>query len=214
MFATSAKMRTPVVAASVAGIWLAAVLAGFAAVIDFEMTPGVSGGVPAQRPEGFAPGPSTRRPTLIVFAHPRCPCTSATIAELKQILAAHAGELDVQVFFRTPEELSEEWTNTPLWKEAAALPGATVTADPGGALARQFKARTSGHVLLYSAAGRLLFSGGITPSRGQTGDNPGRRAIDALLRGRSEATSESDVFGCPIFNSSDACQNGESCPNP
>ncbi len=214
MFATTATKRNSIVATSVAGIWLAAVLAGFSVVIDFEMTPGVAGQVPAERPAGIGPVASSERPLLMVFAHPRCPCTRATLAELNEILAAYRGQLDVQVFFRTPEEPSEEWTNTALWNDAAALPGVIVTADPGGALARQFNARTSGHVLLYSAAGRLLFSGGITPSRGQEGDNPGRRVIVSFLRCRSDARSESDVFGCPIFDSSDACLNGKSCPKP
>jgi hypothetical protein len=214
MFATTATRRNSIVATSVAGIWLAAVLAGFAVVIDFEMTPGLAGQVSAERPAGIASVSSSERPVLMVFAHPRCPCTRATLAELNEILAAYPGQLDVQVYFRTPEEPSEEWTNTALWNDAAAIRGATVAADPGGALARQFSARTSGHVLLYSAAGRLLFSGGITPSRGQEGDNPGRRAITSFLRGRSGGTRESEIFGCPIFESSDACLNGKSCPNP
>jgi hypothetical protein len=214
MFLISATTRNSIVAASVAGIWLAAVLAGFAVVIDFEMTPGLAGQVPAERPAGIASVSSSERLVLMVFAHPRCPCTRATLTELNEILAAYPGQLEVQVFFRTPEVPSEEWTNTQLWKDAAAIQGATVTPDPGGALARQFNARTSGHILLYSAAGRLLFSGGITPSRGQQGDNPGRRAIASLLRGRSDGTRESEIFGCPIFESIDACLNGKSCPNP
>jgi hypothetical protein len=207
-------MRNSIVATSVAGIWLAAVLAGFSLVIEFEMTPGVAGQVPAERPAGIGSVSSSVRPLLMVFAHPRCLCTRATLTELDNILAASPRGVDVQVFFRTPEEPSEEWTNTALWNDAAALPGATVTADPGGARARQFNARTSGHVLLYSAAGRLLFSGGITPSRGQEGDNPGRRAVVSWLRGRSDGTCESEIFGCPVFDSRDACSSGDSCPIP
>jgi hypothetical protein len=214
MFSTSAIRRSSVVAASVAGIWLAAVLAGFAAVIDFEVTPGQSGAVPARRPAGIGPALAPERRTIMLFAHPRCPCTRATIAELNTILADFPGQVDVQVFFRTPEDPSEEWTNSALWNDAAALQGATITADPGGTLARQFNVRTSGHVLLYSAAGRLLYSGGITPSRGREGENPGRRAIVSLLRGRSDGNSESEVFGCPVFDSSDTCLTGDSCPTP
>jgi hypothetical protein len=207
-------MRNSIVATSIAGIWLAAVLAGFAGVIEFEMTPGLAGQAPAERPAGISSVSSSERPTLIVFAHPRCPCTRATMTELNNILAAYPRGVDVQVFFRTPEEASEEWTNTALWNDAAALPGATVTADPGGAMARQFNARTSGHVLLYSAAGRLLFSGGVTPSRGHAGDNPGRRAIVSLLRGRPDGTCGSEIFGCPVFESSDAGLSADSCPTP
>jgi hypothetical protein len=174
----------------------------------------MAGQVPVERPAGIGSPLSPERPTLMVFAHPRCPCTRATLTELNDIVAACPGRADLRVFFRTPQDPTEEWTNTALWRDATALPGAVVTPDPGGALARQFNARTSGHVLLYSAAGRLLFSGGITPSRGQEGDSPGRKAIVSLLRGQFNGTSESEIFGCPIFDSSDTCLSKSSCPTP
>ena len=119
----------------------------------------------------------------------------------------------MQVHFRTLTIPSEDWTRTPLWSDAAVLPNTTAMADPGGALAKQFGVKTSGHVLLYSADGKLLFSGGITPSRGDEGANPGRNAVVALLKGQV-AQSESPVFGCPLFDSSDARESGKTCPTP
>src|SRR5438034_1540171 len=83
--------------------WLVAVLAGFGIVVDFDMTPGEGGTAPHQRPAGIVPPLASDKPTLMLFAHPRCPCTKATVGELNRILTACPGLADVRVFFRTPE---------------------------------------------------------------------------------------------------------------
>ena len=46
--------------------------------------------------------------------------------------------------------------------------------------------------------GRLLFRGGITPSRGHEGDNAGRRRIASLLANGSADGRQTRVFGCPL----------------
>ena len=83
----------------------------------------------------------------------------------------------------------------------AGLPGLTIWDDEGGALARRFGVRTSGHVLLYDSKGRLLYSGGITPARGHRGDNlrPRRGAGRAVRQGSRQ--SSTPAFGCPLFES-------------
>jgi len=57
----------------------------------------------------------------------------------------------------------------------------TIVTDADGAEANRFGAETSGHTLLFDFGRRLLFSGGITDSRGHTGDNAGESAIVALI---------------------------------
>ena len=64
--------------------------------------------------------------------------------------------------------------------------------------ARLFEARTSGHVVLYDAGGRLLFSGGITRARGHVGDNYGRQQVSSLLRNHTVRVADGPVFGCPL----------------
>ncbi len=71
--------------------------------------------------------------------------------------------------------------------------------DQNAALARRFGAETSGHVILYGPDGKLKFSGGITRSRGDIGDNTGRRALHDLLAERSSAFASNPIFGCPLF---------------
>lgn len=195
-------------------VWLLAVFLGFRLVIDFDMTPGEAGIAPQQRPAGVVPREDADRPTLMLFAHPRCPCTKAALGELNRVLTACPGLVDVRVYFRTPENPSQEWTNTALWQDASVLPGTTVTADEGGVLAREFDIKTSGHVLLYSPEGRLLYSGGITAARGEEGDNPGRSAVVALIKGGGAAQPEFHVYGCPLFNPAEECRSEDTCRKP
>jgi hypothetical protein len=66
--------------------------------------------------------------------------------------------------------------------------------------AGRFGAETSGHTLLYGADGRLLFSGGITASRGHAGENAGESAIIALVNHQTPLRSQTLVFGCSLTN--------------
>lgn len=71
--------------------------------------------------------------------------------------------------------------------------------DDGGLEAARFHASTSGTVLLYSAAGRLRFEGGVTESRGHVGDNFGLDELSAALNATTASESRSSqVFGCAL----------------
>jgi len=74
--------------------------------------------------------------------------------------------------------------------------------DDDGVEAARFGAATSGQVILYDRDGRLLFSGGITASRGHAGDNDGRDAIVSLLGGGRGTRHSSPVFGCSLLEPS------------
>lgn len=102
------------------------------------------------------------------------------------------------VCFR-PESAPPGWERTSLWHEAAALPGVRVVVDPGDVEASRFGVATSGHGLPYDVADQLRFRGGITPSRGRQGDNPGRDAVIAWLRGGRGETSAGVRFSCLLF---------------
>jgi hypothetical protein len=141
---------------------------------------------------------SKNSPTLIVFAHPRCPCTRASIGELARIMTRCQGQLEARVWFFTPEATAADWAMTDLWRAASEIPGVSVVSDPGGSVAAKFHALTSGHSLLYDSAGHLLFSGGITASRGHAGDNLGKSSIEAFVFGETTFQHETLVFGCPL----------------
>lgn len=195
------------------GLWALAVLTGLALLTEFDTSSGALGSAPQAWPDGARANLDRARPTLLMFVHPKCPCTGASIEELKQIVAAHPGAANVQVLFRVLEVETADWMQTPLWEEAAAVPQARLASDPNGAEAARFGARTSGHVLLFDASGTLLFSGGITPARGHAGDNPGRSALAALLAGKAAPVARNRVFGCPLFNPIEGCASRTACPS-
>jgi hypothetical protein len=124
------------------------------------------------------------------------------------------GKLIAAVLVFRPAGVPDGWERTDLWDSAAAIPGVLVVGDDEGAEALRFGAATSGQVLLYSADGRLLFAGGIIPSRGHEGDNAGRSAIIALVRGTATQVMRAPVFGCPLFDSSATCPLGGSLAGP
>jgi hypothetical protein len=179
-------------------LWLVVVLSGFWALESYKARPGPSGEARA----GAAP--ATGRPRLIFFAHPHCPCTRASLAEIGEIVSRPHGT-GLEVVFVRPEGTADGWERGPLWEAAGRLPGASVRCDPGGAEARRLGAATSGHVVLLDAAGRVLFSGGVTRSRGHPGDSPGRRALLDRLSGAAKETWAGPVFGCPLFSPCESC---------
>ena len=87
---------------------------------------------------------------------------------------------------------------TDLRAALAAVPGLRVVLDPGGAEARRFGVATSGHLLLFDTRGGLIFSGGITPGRGQHGDSASRAALLGRILGAGGCGPENPVFGCPL----------------
>src|SRR5262249_42161074 len=134
-------------------------------------------------------------PTLVMFAHPRCPCTRASIGELNSLMAHCQGKLSAHVVFYRPIG-GQPWSESDLWRSALAIPGVTVQWDDGGVEARRFHAETSGFTVLYDSQGRLMFAGGITGARGHAGDNAGRSAVVELVLGRVPEHTRTPVFGC------------------
>ena len=181
------------------GMWLTAVALGARAMTDYETEPGEPADPPIAWPTASALPRHATLPTLVVFAHPRCPCTRATLAELDRIMERLHDRVAADVVFLRPSELPGRWTRSPTWRRARDIPGVTVLADRDGDEARRFGARTSGQVLLYDRDGRLVFDGGITPSRGHEGDGTGRRQLVALLTDATAAHASSRVFGCALF---------------
>ena len=138
-------------------------------------------------------------------------CSRASIGELALLMAESQERVNANVVFVRPWEFPDEWEKTDLWSKVAAIPGVTMSVDQGGIEAQRFGSQTSGQVMVYSPQGQLLFSGGITSSRGHSGDNEGRSAIVTLLtQGRSEKR-ETPVYGCPLFRKALPVESEESC---
>lgn len=192
------KNRLPLILPALSVIWIGVVGIGLSQMWEYEATPGELTNSPATWPTESRIERGTERPTLVVFAHPRCPCTRASIDELSRILTHCQGKVDAQVLFFKPSGSPVDWPKTDLWSAAQVIPGVSVIQDESGFEATRFSATTSGHSLLYDSRGRLLFSGGITGSRGHAGDNVGKSAIESLLLDGMTQRHQTFVFGCPL----------------
>lgn len=184
-------------------LWLAAAAAGFIVLLNYQNARGRVGLTPQHWPSASRLALDSNNDTLIMFAHPRCPCTRASLEELNRLLGRSEGKVAAQVVFFRPAAFSSDWVRNGLWKSAAAMPGVTVVEDIDGAQARLFGAKTSGYVVLYDAAGKLLFEGGITSGRGHAGDNAGEEAVASLLKGHAVALAQTPVYGCSLLGECD-----------
>ncbi|HEY2712029.1 MAG TPA: hypothetical protein VGI60_05895 [Chthoniobacterales bacterium] len=192
-----ARTRKILATAALAFAWSGAIAFGLCILLNYESTPGGVGRVPQTWPAKSRIAHALDRPTLVMLAHPLCSCTRASVDELARALARAQREVSVYVLFWTPNE-SPAWQETELRRRAAAIPGVTVVSDRGGTEARLFGAETSGQTLLFNARGRLIFSGGITSSRGHAGDNAGESALVSLINGQYAKVSRTFVFGCSL----------------
>ena len=140
--------------------------------------------------------------TLILFYHPHCPCTKATVDNLRQTVARYSKQTRVVAFGFCPDEKPDTWISSPLTSALRRLK-ANIFADKDGEFCSRFGITTSGHVLAYGDDGRLLFSGGITSGRGHEGLCPATRDLNLRTSGRSSERVDWPVFGCPIIKSED-----------
>jgi hypothetical protein len=182
-------------------VWLLAAVVGLAVLTAYEARPGSTGQL-FSGPIGDAAGHFS----LVLVLHPHCPCSRASLTGLREILARAPEGTTAEVLFVEPEGAPVGWEQTALWSAATAIPGVRVRCDTDGAEAGRLGVETSGHLLLYDAAGELLFSGGITRSRGHEGDNPGRRAVRALLNGQVPELRTTPVYGCPLRTPCTLCE--------
>jgi len=186
--------------------WLILVAVGLWVLSGYENTPGIAAAPPVQWPVDSQIQRAPNQDTLVVLAHPHCPCTRASIGELASIMAHSQGRLAAYVLFIKPDGVADGWETTDLWQSASRIPGVQVIQDSDGREARRFHAATSGQAILYDSEGRLLFTGGITASRGHSGDNEGRSAIVSLVNAKVTDRRETHVFGCPLFDPQSECR--------
>jgi hypothetical protein len=182
-------------------VWLGVVGTGLWMLWAYDNRPGVSASAPPRWPAQTALTRSTTGPTLLFVAHPQCTCTRASLDELAEILArASSHPPRTYVLFLRPSTFEAGWEHTDLWRRAAALPNVIVMRDDDGLEARRFGVETSGQTMLYDGSGTLVYSGGITGSRGHAGENAGELTLVALLtRGHAERRA-AGVFGCSLFS--------------
>jgi hypothetical protein len=201
------------VLATLIGLWILGAILGMVALWRFESTAGAAPANPATWPVTASIRPQPSRATMVLFAHPKCPCTRASLENISALAREFATTTDAHVVFLQPTREGHDWSNTELCATATRDPHLNVTFDSDGVEAQRFGVATSGHVLLYDANGALLFSGGVTSGRGQSGRSPHVDTLVESLRGGQHARVA--VFGCPLRPLAwPVGQESEPCPLP
>lgn len=199
LFMNNSK-RSRVFLAAAGVLWVSFIGVGFLILAQEEFTPVKAAPSVRLFPPGSAVQLASDKPTLVLFAHPRCPCTQATLHELDGILAETQNRtVSVTVVFTIPDGVPAGWEQGDLWNSATTIRGLRVIRDQGGQEAHRFDVAGSGHVLLYAPSGKLLFSGGITGSRGHEGDNEGHSAVVSFILNGHAPVSDTPVFGCSLL---------------
>lgn len=192
-------------------VWVGAVGMGLRLVWGYQNTPGQTGLPPTRWPANSEIARQLDLPTLVLFIHPHCPCSRATIGELAILMTHSQGLVNANAVFIKPAGFGPAWEKSDLWRSATEIPGVNVSVDENGIEARRFGSQTSGQVTLYSMEGELIFSGGITSSRGHHGENDGRNAIVSILDTGRAVMTETPVFGCPLVQDTSHKHAEDSC---
>ena len=140
---------------------------------------------------------SEKRSTILVFYHPHCPCTVATIRNLERSWTRLSQDSTILAFAYRPSETGDSWissTSTGILKRM----GANVIVDPDGQNCTKFGVLTSGHLLVYNDEGALQFSGGVTSSGGHEGDCPAISDLVQKISNQSKQAKQWPVYGCQI----------------
>jgi hypothetical protein len=198
-------VKTKALAAAICG-WIAVVVGGLCALTHYKSIPGGAGHPPAAWPRGTAVIRGPDRGAAIMFMHPQCDCSRASLSSFGELISRAAvtagaprtpgGGSDVSVVFVRPPGTNPGWEQTSTYQRARSFPGVNVMVDEGGREAARFEVQTSGHVLVYDASGKLTYSGGITASRGHEGPSRGLALAGESVFGRPRIGASAPVFGC------------------
>lgn len=184
-------------------LWVGVLVGWLGYLQYYAAKPGVGDHADVRWPAGTTLCATPGRPALVVFLHPACPCSRASLDEFGRLAERLGDRADLRAVFVRPPGVPPGWEQTGLWSAAAALPRVTVVLDEDGLEARRFGVATSGCTLLYDGRGRLVFSGGITPGRGHAGPSAGSEAIVRWFESAGDPTAAAPVFGCPLLDRAD-----------
>lgn len=185
--------------------WLAIICFGLVLALDFEKRPQALSSLLSAWPSASKISRLSDSYTLLIFLHPKCPCSQASISELSRFIAKnpHVGGY---LCFIVPDNVDGSWLKGANWESARKIPQLCSLADLGGREAEKFSARTSGETFLFDKNGNLLFHGGITQARGHEGDNAGLEKLALVLKRNGGLTpfaggcEEYPVYGCLLKN--------------
>jgi hypothetical protein len=197
---SASPQRRKLLMAGILSFSSACTLTGIVVLFTFDQTAGAISAVPDRWPSSSEIRRNAGNDTLLVFVHPQCSCTVATLHEIATLGANRSPQSEpfsTVVLFDHPSNTA--WLPGNLWTQVEReIPGVHKVRDDDGREARRFGARTSGYAELFNARGELLFKGGVTGSRGHEGDNLGIAQLRTSIDTGRPAAHASLVFGCAL----------------
>jgi hypothetical protein len=185
-------------------LWLVSIGLGLYFLMNYETTPGKPAAPPAKFPKDTKLKLSSDNDTLVMFVHPQCPCTKASLDQLARI--PNKDHLRVKLVYIEPSVKPDGWSEKWQLDDWTKIPNVEVIKDMDGVQANIFNAKTSGQTFLFDSKGRLFFNGGITAARGVAGDNKGFDNLCLALSRNKDAEANDNklkkslVFGCNLLN--------------
>lgn len=186
-------------------LWAIFIGIGLYLLMYHEITPGAQPKVPPIKfPKDSKLKLSSDKDTLVMFVHPQCPCTEASLKQLSPLSLKQ--DLNIQLVHYKPSKLPDGWREEWQLEDWTKQKTVQVIEDSDGLEAKRFDARTSGQTFLFAPNGTLLFHGGITAARGVTGENEGFNnlskalARDKTAEAQNPNLKKSLVFGCNLLN--------------
>ncbi|MBP9093345.1 hypothetical protein KBI23_20155 [bacterium] len=183
-------------------LWAVLVLLGYGSMVFYSTAPAKSAVTVGKYPSSSSLSKGDGL-TLIIFLHPQCPCSIATVSELEGLLARSSlsSRLKVYAVVSSPVGCSQTFVKGAVIDSLSAVKNVQVFIDNDDVESQRFGAKTSGQTLLFDSDGKCLFRGGITAARGEVGANAGVDALRHYLSGGRYLINKTPVFGCSLESS-------------
>ena len=96
--------------------WLLLVGIGFSKLLIYSNTPGQAAISTLNWPTNSHVVRDSELATLLIFGHPKCPCSKASVGELERLMPHIVGKIKAFVVFVKPKGVLNDWAMEDLWK--------------------------------------------------------------------------------------------------
>ena len=110
-------------------LWLSASIAGMTTLWNHEARPGIPAAAPTSWPRDSALSKQPSKAAMLVWIHPHCPCSWATIRELERLLVHVSDDTDCQIILTRPAECGSDFVESDLTRAIRKIRGVSVVVD-------------------------------------------------------------------------------------
>ena len=118
--------------------WAIGLVSGFSLIVSHNFATGNVSSAPIEWPDGINLESDANHPTLLVFIHPQCPCSSATIGELERLLADVNQQVKCTILMVCPSDHVDQWMKSKNTERSKSIEGVQIVVDVDGTTAAKF----------------------------------------------------------------------------